>query len=132
MSSLTLGTPAPGQAVGRRAPAEGAVTGPVPDRSRRQGVAETSRVVASMIALYAFLLVLPLLVLAPASAQSSSGTERAQQTAELAAQPRPRITVRPRRTEPGPNSLRYCESWLATENRPSGTVITPQMRCWWQ
>jgi hypothetical protein len=28
-------------------------------------VAETSRVVASMIALYAFLLVLPLLVLAP-------------------------------------------------------------------
>jgi hypothetical protein len=70
--------------------------------------------------------------LAPASAQSSSGTERAQQTAELAVQSRPRITVRPRRTEPGPNSLRYCESWLATENRPSGTVITPQMRCWWQ
>jgi hypothetical protein len=65
MSSLTLGTPAPGQAVGRRAPAEGAVTGPVPDRSRREGVAETRRVVASMIALYAFLLVLPLLVLAP-------------------------------------------------------------------
>jgi hypothetical protein len=70
--------------------------------------------------------------LAPASAQSSSGAEQGQQTAQLAAQPRPRITVRPRRTEPGPNSLRYCESWLATENRPSGTVITPQMRCWWQ
>ncbi|HEY2757556.1 MAG TPA: hypothetical protein VGJ01_17650 [Pseudolabrys sp.] len=70
--------------------------------------------------------------LAPASAQNSSGAQEAQQTAELAAPPRPRITVRPRRTEPGPNSLRYCESWLATENRPSGTVITPQMRCWWQ
>jgi hypothetical protein len=70
--------------------------------------------------------------LAPAAAQNSSGTQQAQQTAELAAQPRPRITVRPRRIEPGPNSLRYCESWLATENRPSGTVITPQMRCWWQ
>jgi hypothetical protein len=70
--------------------------------------------------------------LAPASAQSSSGAQQAQQTAQLAAQPRPRITVRPRRAEPGPNSLRYCESWLATENRPSGTVITPQMRCWWQ
>jgi hypothetical protein len=70
--------------------------------------------------------------LGSASAQSSSGAQQAQQTAELAAQPRPRITVRPRRTEPGPNSQRYCESWLATENRPSGTVITPQMRCWWQ
>lgn len=68
-----------------------------------------------------------------ASAQSTSSSgDAAQQTAQLAAQPRPRITVRPRTTKPGPDSLRYCESWLATENRPSGTVITPQMRCWWQ
>lgn len=33
---------------------------------------------------------------------------------------------------PGPGSVRQCTSWLATENRLSGTVITPQMRCWWQ
>lgn len=33
---------------------------------------------------------------------------------------------------PGPNAVRQCRSWLATEHRPSGTVVTPQMRCWWQ
>jgi hypothetical protein len=33
---------------------------------------------------------------------------------------------------PGPNAVRQCVSWLATEYRPSGTVVTPQMRCWWQ
>jgi hypothetical protein len=32
---------------------------------------------------------------------------------------------------PGPNAVRQCVSWLATEHRPSGTVVTPQMRCWW-
>jgi hypothetical protein len=33
---------------------------------------------------------------------------------------------------PGRNAVRECRSWLATEHRPSGTVVTPQMRCWWQ
>ena len=33
---------------------------------------------------------------------------------------------------PGPNAVRQCVSWLATEYRLSGTVVTPQMRCWWQ
>jgi hypothetical protein len=33
---------------------------------------------------------------------------------------------------PGPGAVRQCSSWLASENRLSGTVITPQMRCWWQ
>jgi hypothetical protein len=33
---------------------------------------------------------------------------------------------------PGPNAVRQCTSWLATEYRLSGTVVTPQMRCWWQ
>jgi hypothetical protein len=28
--------------------------------------------------------------------------------------------------------MRQCTSWLATENRVAGTVITPQMRCWRQ
>jgi hypothetical protein len=32
---------------------------------------------------------------------------------------------------PGPNAVRQCVDWYALENRPSGTVITPQMRCWW-
>jgi hypothetical protein len=33
---------------------------------------------------------------------------------------------------PGPNAVRQCVSWLAPEYRPSGTVITPHMRCWWE
>jgi len=33
---------------------------------------------------------------------------------------------------PGPGFVRQCESWLAPEARPSGTVIVPHMRCWWQ
>jgi hypothetical protein len=33
---------------------------------------------------------------------------------------------------PGPGAVRQCNSWLAPENRASGTVIVPQMRCWWE
>ena len=32
---------------------------------------------------------------------------------------------------PGPNAVRQCVDWYATEHRPSGTVIVPRMRCWW-
>jgi hypothetical protein len=49
---------------------------------------------------------------------------------EFAAQSRPRITIHPR-YHPGPNSVRYCRSWLTKEYRLSGPVIVPQMRCWW-
>lgn len=33
-----------------------------------------------------------------------------------------------------PNLLawhRRCTDWYALEHRPSGTVLTPHMRCWW-
>jgi hypothetical protein len=33
---------------------------------------------------------------------------------------------------PGRGYVRQCSSWLATEHRVAGTVLTPQMRCWWQ
>jgi hypothetical protein len=32
---------------------------------------------------------------------------------------------------PGPNAVRQCVDWYATEHRASGTVIVPRMRCWW-
>jgi hypothetical protein len=52
---------------------------------------------------------------------------------EFAAQKkRPRVTIYPRRVYPGPYAKRQCYSWLATEYRVSGTVVTPQMRCWWE
>ena len=53
-------------------------------------------------------------------------------TQELAAQSRTRITVYPRRTQPGPNSVRQCRAQLVKEYRVSGTVIVPKMRCWWE
>jgi hypothetical protein len=58
-----------------------------------------------------------------------------------------RIIVRPRlpyrldstefpRTDnlgfPGRNAVRQCVAWLAEDHRPSGTVLVPQRRCWWQ
>ena len=33
---------------------------------------------------------------------------------------------------PGPDAVRQCTAWLAPEYRPSGTVIVPKMRCWWE
>lgn len=64
----------------------------------------------------------------PASAQAAS-----QNTRDAAIQaPRPRITIHPRETRPGPNSTRQCRSWLAQEYRVSGPVIVPRMQCWWQ
>ena len=45
---------------------------------------------------------------------------------------RPRVTIYPRRVYPGPYAKRQCYSWLVTEYRVSGTVVTPQMRCWWE
>lgn len=33
---------------------------------------------------------------------------------------------------PGPGAVRQCTSWVAPEYRPSGAVIVPRMRCWWE
>jgi hypothetical protein len=62
---------------------------------------------------------------APSWAAAANGTD-------AAAVHRTRITVYPRRAEPGPNAVRHCEAWLQRENRPSGPVLTPQMRCEWR
>ena len=46
----------------------------------------------------------------------------------------PRIEVYPRRyySYPGPDAVRECRAWYAQEFRPSGTVVVPRMRCWWE
>jgi hypothetical protein len=62
-----------------------------------------------------------------------SGVATAPVARESAAQKkRPRVTIYPRRVYPGPYAKRQCYSWLVTEYRVSGTVVTPQMRCWWK
>jgi hypothetical protein len=78
------------------------------------------------------------------SAPLPDGFHQAKVT-ELSAQQRkrPRVIVRPSQPAaydyprpgyyswPGPNAVRQCVDWYATEYRPSGAVITPQMRCRW-
>ncbi|MTW14756.1 hypothetical protein GJ689_00810 [Rhodoplanes serenus] len=74
----------------------------------------------------AALLALGLLVAAdsvPAAAQSGLRTD---EPARRAARAPTRIQVTPTR-----RLYRECVDWLAVERRPSGDVITPQMRCRW-
>jgi hypothetical protein len=74
---------------------------------------------------------------APAVAQNVGPAENATLAGDGAAQkrahPPAQIRVHPlARSYPGPDAVRQCASWLATEYRPSGTVIVPKMRCWWE
>ena len=36
------------------------------------------------------------------------------------------------RYNPGPNAVRVCNATYVQEYRPSGTVITPRMHCYWR
>ena len=36
------------------------------------------------------------------------------------------------RYNPGPNAVRSCTATYVQEYRPSGTVITPRMNCFWR
>jgi hypothetical protein len=73
----------------------------------------------------------------------SSNERSLSQTREFSAQTRqrPRVRVTPPAAYdyprpgpyawPGPGAVRQCVDWYATEYRPSGLVVTPQMRCRW-
>jgi hypothetical protein len=43
----------------------------------------------------------------------------------------PRYVRRPIEIHPGRLLYRRCVDWYELQNRPSGTVLYPQMRCWW-
>ena len=75
----------------------------------------------------------------PALAQNAAPTEDATPAPNADTAPRPhvhqpaRVRVHPlAQSTPGPESVRQCSFWLATEYRPGGTVIVPQMHCWWE
>jgi hypothetical protein len=60
---------------------------------------------------------------------------QAQQTSPIA---EPALTTPPagpvpHRIEINPRPLLYrrCVDWYELQHRPSGTVLYPQMRCWW-
>jgi hypothetical protein len=90
-----------------------------------------------------------LLPVAGAQAQAAPRAQTAQASqpgTELSAQgrrvrrPPTRIRVYPRynpddvypRYFPGRNAVRDCTATLVEEFRPSGTVITPRMNCFWR
>jgi hypothetical protein len=61
---------------------------------------------------------------------------RAQQTTPTAApgQSAPLVPQRVRRRieiNPRPLLYRRCVDWYELQYRPSGTVLYPQMHCWW-
>jgi hypothetical protein len=57
---------------------------------------------------------------------AAAQTRRDDELARTRRRPPARITV-----TPGRRLVRECEAWYATEHRLAGTVVTPQMRCWW-
>jgi hypothetical protein len=69
-----------------------------------------------------------LAVESPASAQAPGVRAQASAPAELR---RPRRAPTRIQVTPARQYYRECTDWLAVEHRPSGTVITPQMRCRW-
>ncbi|MGA2895956.1 MAG: hypothetical protein ABSE22_24115 [Xanthobacteraceae bacterium] len=72
--------------------------------------------VKTLIAIMA-LAALPLMLTAPQAAAQNDAPQR---------QARQRIEINPR-----PLLYRRCTDWYELQNRPSGTVLYPQMRCWW-
>ena len=49
----------------------------------------------------------------------------------LANPPPPRYVRHRIEIYPGRLLYRRCVDWYELQNRPSGTVLFPQMRCWW-
>ena len=77
----------------------------------------------------------PLVAAAVVLASANAGAFAASDTAtsrEISAQRRPHVTIYPRRNYLGPKATRHCDAWLAKEYRVSGTVVVPQMRCYWR
>lgn len=92
---------------------------------------------------------LGLIALAMASPQAQAQTDTARepsfqlaQAFEDAPRQRPRPRVRIYRNDgnrgvypsynPGPNAVRDCSATYVQEFRPSGTVITPRLNCYWR
>src|SRR4051812_888322 len=71
--------------------------------------------------------------------QAHTGTDLSAQSRRVR-RPPTRIRVYPRynpddvypRYFPGRNAVRDCTATLVEEFRPSGTVITPRMNCFWR
>ena len=71
----------------------------------------------------------------PPAAVDPSIPRRTRPTRRVPIYPRYRLEpddgVYPR-YNPGPNAVRDCTATYVEEHRPSGTVITPRMNCFWR
>ena len=74
----------------------------------------------------AVLAVLAALPLPVQRAAAQSDSPLAQPPLPTLPSARGRITIHPR-----PLLYRRCTDWYELQARPSGTVLYPQMRCWW-
>ena len=79
-----------------------------------------------------------LIVLAAVALSGTAAPADAQQTWPLAEPslttqpaPPPRYARRRIVISPPPLLYRRCIDWYELQHRPSGTVLFPQMRCWW-
>jgi hypothetical protein len=61
-----------------------------------------------------------------AQAQQTSPIAEPSLTTPPASRSAGRIVIHPR-----PLLYRRCVDWYELQHRPSGTVLYPQMRCWW-
>jgi hypothetical protein len=61
-----------------------------------------------------------------AAAQTSQAAQVGDQIVPTPTRTRPRIEIHPR-----PLLYRRCVDWYELQYRPSGTVLYPQMHCWW-
>jgi hypothetical protein len=69
---------------------------------------------------------LPLVFAAPAVAQNETSPLAQPGFASPPRHVRGRITI-----HPGRLLYRRCVDWYELQDRPSGRVLYPQMRCWW-
>ena len=69
---------------------------------------------------------LPVAAAAPYAAAQPSPYAQSEPSFSALGRARPRIEVNPR-----PLLYRRCVDWYELQHRPSGTVLFPQMRCWW-
>jgi len=70
--------------------------------------------------------------LAAAFAAPAFAAPEQDDSRDLSAQRRTRITIYPQNRPLGPSAQRRCQAWLEKEYRVSGTVIVPRQRCWWE
>jgi len=66
----------------------------------------------------------------PAAARASGAAVELTMPSDISAQRRPRARTRIL-IVPLSRYYRECVDWYALEHRPSGDVVTPQMRCRW-